>query len=66
MALGEILCPVCGLPLGTVTPAIKPGTDLARDSEVSRHIHMEMRGALACVNGHAWRVSGDFLLERSS
>jgi hypothetical protein len=64
MAMGEILCPVCGLPLGAVTPAVKPGTDLARGAEVGRHIHMEMRGNLACANGHNWRVSGDFILER--
>jgi len=58
-----ITCQICGLGLSVATVEPKEG---ARNGAVGGHIHMEVSGAVACLTGHNWTASGQFLLTRTS
>jgi hypothetical protein len=58
-------CPLCGLALEMATIVTKPGTDTVKNGAVGGHLHLEASGSVACLNGHRWQASGNFLLTRS-
>ena len=50
-----ITCPVCDLPLASLATSGKG--DVAKDSAIGGHVHLDDPTVLKCLNGHAWRVA---------
>lgn len=63
MATIVVACPTCGFSLGVLNC---DGKEAARNGEVGKHLHMEVRGTVSCLNGHRWTASSDFLLTREA
>lgn len=66
MSTVVLTCPTCSLGLSVAAIDPKSGTDVVTNGAVEGHIHMTVSGTVACLNGHTWTATGDFLLQRVS
>ena len=62
MAKIALSCPRYGLAMGRADYDAKPGQQQAEPED---HIHVDVEGALECMLGHGWTISGGFVLERT-
>ena len=64
MARIPLLCPIDALNLGPANQNINATIlgNVAQDQDV--HIHLLVTFQLTCSNGHTWKATGEFLLER--
>lgn len=60
----DINCPIDGLALGKLEPRRKVMTRPEKEIEPGSHMHWDMDVTLTCPNGHAFRVSSGFIIER--
>lgn len=64
MSTVVLTCPTCSLGLSLAAIDPKAGTDVPVNGVIGGHVHMTVSGSVACVNGHTWTATGDFLLLR--
>lgn len=58
-------CPLCGLALPTLTLTGRlVVTENDKAARPGGHLHIAVTGRVACLNGHQWQGSDDFLLSR--
>ena len=59
-----LTCPLDGLVLGAYEQKPLARTDIATGARLGGHIHMMVAGEFECANGHRWKASGDYIIER--
>lgn len=65
MASITLTCPIDGLDaVGEYQHRPQARTNLTQALRAGGHVHMEVRGELECPNGHRWKASGDYIIER--
>ena len=65
MANITLTCPIDGLQaVGTYENKPQVRTNMVQALRIGGHVHMEVKGELECPNGHRWKASGDYIIER--